>query len=64
MLPILFRDEVIIQGVRFYIKDDGTEVHADTWDRLFKNPVKGKIIKSKGMNPNKSKRWLNNQKSY
>jgi hypothetical protein len=59
MLPTIFRDEVIIDNVRIYIKDDGTEVHADTWDKLFKSPPKGEMnLKTKGDNPNKQKLWM------
>jgi hypothetical protein len=65
MLPTIFRDEVIIDNVRIYIKDDGTEVHADTWDKLFKSPPKGKMdLKTKGNNPNKQKLWMKNIKGY
>ena len=35
-MNIQFKDEQIIDGIRFYIKDDDSLVIADQWDKMFK----------------------------
>ena len=63
----IFRDEQIINGIRYYIKDDGldTLVVADTWDRLFKPISTGKPdLHTKGDNPNRKYLYLKGKKSY
>lgn len=63
----IFRDEQIIDGTRFYIKDDseGTLVIADKWDAMFKPVSTGKPnLKTKGLNPDRRKLWMQNKKSY
>lgn len=63
----IFRDEIFIEGKRFYVKDDGqdTLVDADKYDALFKPKSTGKPNwKTKGPNPDRRNAWVNNQKSY
>jgi hypothetical protein len=65
MLPTIFRDEITIDGIRMYVKDDETLVMADTWDKLFKSPPKGEMnLKTKGDNPCKKLLFINDKKSY
>jgi hypothetical protein len=63
-MNIQFKDEQIIDGIRFYIKDDDSLVIADQWDKMFK-PEKLKPIfdrKYKGLNCNKKTELFNPNK--
>lgn len=67
MIPQEFKDEIIIEGTRFYIKDDGTEVNADLWDKMFKPISTGKPILNKkweGVNPDRRNNFIKDLKSY
>lgn len=59
--------ETTIDGVRYYVKDDGGLIIADKWDFYFKlnHGIKMKTNKKhKGENVCRKVGWLKDKKSY
>ena len=59
--------EKTIDGVRYYFDESGRQYMADTWDKLYKpaHNIKMKTDKYfKGENPDKTKAWFKDLKSY
>lgn len=53
-----------IKGARYYVKDDGSRIIADQWDAMFK-PAHGlAMTKKTKTNPDKTREWMQDRRSY